>query len=349
MLALAGVIVAVVATRGGRAGGGPRDELVKRTFAAAGDVDKLTKLMDTAGWLAKAYDCSERDATHDKDKEDKEDNEDMDNEALRELDKDPRKLHEYYGRRELRGHVETTKGLKIELVPFQTAIGDEGEHAGEPVVFFEKTGEPAGEGCVIKSDLRTEEILAKVRVTEGDDTSEQFTDLRVAEVDGAWFLVTPPVVHAGAAKLEKQLKELRDQACKCKDVTCADDVNVNATAWFKSQRWALYRVPREQRDALDAYIRERMACEQTLRGGRAATAATARLAKLTELKERMCACSDNACVDRVNNAILDWSAEFAPVRTTMSRDDVRESDEIDSQLDDCRMNVEKSAIGTLPD
>lgn len=297
---IAGVVIVVVVATGGGAGAGARDELVKSVFAAvqAGDVDKLLKLMDMEALVAAALDCGDHDAKSGKDNQAREDKKAR---ALEKFEKETR------GR--LAELLATTKGLKLELVAFDTAKKRKGPDEGEPDVDVKKPGESFGEGLTAY--------------------------LSVADVDGAWFLLDPPIVRVKTARFEQKLREFRTEACACKDTSCADRVSIAAAAWRRSEYDAIEALSEDERVALGVYDEEIRSCEDKVM-----------LAKLAEFKDRACACSDQACFSQVEKDKKDWEAAHPSRPLQLSNRDAKQLFDIDDQMSACRTRVHGGADST---
>lgn len=335
-VAAAGIVIAVVVAKGGGGGGGgTRDDLVKSALTAiqAGDVDALVKLGDPVALHAKVMDCSEREKDKDADDEN-----------------DP----EMESKRQRRGYeklVERTKGVKLELI----SIAEEGE-AGEGAKddkapkesgHLMKKGDEAGKGCVFKMDARMHGLVVKVRATEsGGKSQEQEAKAMVAEIDGGWYLMGPPVLSAPSGDLKEQMSKFRAEMCACTDAACAEKVQEAAKEWGKSKEDAVKTLEKAQRDVIESAEKEMEACAKKVTD---AGAETAVVAKMTELKDRACACADRACTDQVTQDMMAWSKDVDQ-KMKPSAEVMKKLSEIGQEMTACLAKViTPSAAGTPPD
>ncbi|HSK03787.1 MAG TPA: hypothetical protein VK932_21185 [Kofleriaceae bacterium] len=374
MVAVTGVIIALVVMRGGRGGGhGSREDLVKGTLAAmsAGNVDKLVELSDPVGLHARTFDCSERDKDSGAGDRDPDKDGDVDQDADKataddagEVD-DPQ-IQEKRIRRQAEKLVEKTKGLKIELVSIAGGEAKDGggsEDTGRSLAM--KKGDRAMKGCVLKVDVRFHDLVAKVRITEADATEAAEQEVQLAAIDagGSWYLMSAPKVSAGVGAIGAKLRAYKDQMCACKDAACAEKVQADAKAWGKTVEQEAKELSKEQRQALDEIDEEMKACRRKLRDGDPVgdagdagdadgdaggdVAAREVLAKLEAYKAKMCACADLGCAARVQQDMASWYAVAASRLAAMkaSPEEERRAEELMKVYAEC---AEKLAKGDGP-
>jgi hypothetical protein len=73
------------------------------------------------------------------------------------------------------------------------------------------------------------------------------------------------------------------------------------------------------------------------------------IAKMTEFKDRMCACKDRACTERVTEEMTRWGQEQAKVGAakdvTMSEEDRRKSVALSEEMGKCMTKILTEAAG----
>jgi hypothetical protein len=342
MVAVTGVIIALVVARGGGGGRGSREALVKGTLAAmsAGDVDKLVELSDPVGLHAQTLDCSERDQAQGgggkgPDKDGDGAGGDTDGAGGADEVDDPQ-IQEKRIRRQAEKLVEKTKGMKLELVSIAGGEAKDGggaEDKGQGLAM--KKGDKAL-GCVLKVDVAIHELVAKVKVkvTEPDagEPSEQEVTLSAINAGGSWYLQGAPKVSGGGGgggggAITARLRGYKDQMCACKDAACAEKVQADAKAWGKTVETEAKKLSKEQDQALEEIDEEMTACRRKLLEGDADGDADGDaggdvslkevLAKLESYKAKMCACADLGCAARVQQDMASWYAAAAAKLTAM--------------------------------
>jgi hypothetical protein len=349
MVAITGVIIALVVARGGGGGGrGSREDLVKAALAAmsAGDIGKLVELSDPVGLHARALDCSERD----KDKGGGDPDPDKDGEGDKDAaddtgDVDDPQIEEKRIRRQAEKLVEKTKGMKFELVSIAARPDEDGRPTdGKGLVM--KQGDRATKGCVFKVDVAIHDLVAKVRITEASagEASEQEVKLSAIDAGGSWYLMKAPKVSAGGGSMGGKLRAYKDQMCACKDRACAEKVQEEAKAWGRTVEEEARKLPKDEQQAIDEIDEEMQACERKLREGDAAAEAKAIMAKLEDYKAKMCTCADRACAARVQQDLASWFATASSRMNDMksSPEDERKAEALMEAYGEC---AEKLAAG----
>lgn len=359
-VAVAGGVVAFIMLRGGggAGGGGSRTEVVKGVLAALADgsVDDLVKMSDPKGLYAKMVDC---DGKTERVKSDM-DRDDEDDDELSEKDKDerdPAKVLEKQ-KKEFGEIVKLTKGAKIELVeivgkepPAPTDDekkksdddddddGDDGEKKNRGFVF--KKGQRLMKGCVAKTTVRIMEVKLKVKVTPPkEQTIEQDAEMMMIQIGKGWWMITPPTINVGAGALMAEVTGMKDKVCACKDAACAKKLkdDFKESPRRKEIKKQIKALPEADRDKIDRIEDEIKACERKLGGGEA-------VAALTQFKDKMCACTDRACADRVSQEMMVWSKSHMDDEQPDS-DQLKEVTAISEQLAKCMMKaMEEPASG----
>ena len=323
-VAIAGGIVAFVMLRGGGdpKGGDSRDAVIKGTLAALadGNVDRLLALADPVGLHDKLVDCSGKTKPRkkegrddDDDDEDKDDDKDISDEEKER--RDPKKQREKM-KEEFEKIAPRAKGAKIELVEIVTKEppvpsddekkkkddDDEDYDKDKELTFLMKSGERVYTGCYSKKPARLAETKIKVKVTPPKgEAIEQEAKVMMIQVGKGWYLLNPPRISAGGAALAKEFSEMRDKVCACKDAACADklkdEIKEDRGKEFKKE---MKDLSDKEKDKIDAIEEEIKVCEKKLAG-------EAQLVAMTQFKDKMCACADKSCADKVMQEMSVWS------------------------------------------
>jgi hypothetical protein len=171
------------------------------------------------------------------------------------------------------------------------------------------------------------------------------------------LLLVTVLVCFGACKdkWDKALSEyegLKDKMCACKDAACAKGVKDEIDQWRDSMKKNFDKDEKppaklnEQGEKIDKEMRE---CRRKLRdadkgegaagaagGGGAGTPADM-LAKLAEYKDKVCACADKACADKVRTDMAgSMSATMPP---GMSDDDAKKSRDLSQAAMECAQKL----------
>lgn len=176
------VIVALVVWRfvlAGSSSGGPgssREDLIRRAVAAlaAHDADQMMSLADYDSLRDRMLKCEDTDH------------------AKRDRDRNKRELQENFEK-----EVERTKKVEIKLGSLKKdddgGWGYGGSGYDRPTRL--EKGEDAGDDCKFKIDAAFHNIDFTVKVTVGDRTHEQDVSMMALEVDGSWYLISPPRIE----------------------------------------------------------------------------------------------------------------------------------------------------------
>jgi hypothetical protein len=354
-LAVAGVavaagVVAFVMLRGGggASGGDSRDAVVKATLAAMaeGSVDDLLKLSDPERLYAKMVDCEGKTKAKGEDR-------DEDDNDLSQKDKDerdPKKVIEKQ-KKEFGDIVKLTKGAKIELVeiigkeppaPSDDEKKDDDDNETRGLNHVMKRGERLMKGCVAKAPLRIVEVKLKVKVTPAKEKEaiEQETEMMMLQVGKGWWLLGPPTISVGAAALIAEVTAMKDKTCACKDAACAKKLKdeFKESPRHKELKKQIKALPDEDRDKIKAIDEEMEACDRKLGGGEM-------LAALTQFKDKMCACQDKTCADKVSQEMMVWAKSHADDDSKPDTDMMREASEISEQMSKCMMKAYEDKSG----
>jgi hypothetical protein len=354
VLAVAGGVIAFVMLRGGggASGGDSRDAVVKATLAAMADgsVDDLLRLSDPEQLYAKMVDCEGKTpkAKSDMDRDDEDDKE------LSQKDKDerdPKKVIEKQ-KKEFGEIVKLTKGAKIELVEIigkeppapsddeKKDDDDDGEKRNTG--FVVKRGQRLMKGCVAKAPLRITEVKLKVKVTPAKEKEaiEQETEMMMMQVGKGWWLLGPPTISVGAAALIAEVTAMKDKTCACKDAACAKKLKeeFKESPRRKELKKQIKALPDEDRDKIKAIDDEMEACDRKLGGGEM-------IAALAQFKDKMCACQDKTCAEKVSQEMMVWAKSHADDDSKPDTDTMKEATELSEQMSKCMMKAYEDKSG----
>lgn len=140
---------------------------------------------------------------------------------------------------------------------------------------------------------------------------------------------------AARAAIEK-LDGFRAQACACQDKACADGVAASREAWLVAS-YGEVTLSTEQRGARDAAGAAFDECVAKAATPPATPEAVEALAALAVLRDQMCACKDQACVERVN-AVFDAMTEKYR-DTKASEAQIKEAGAVAEQYGECMVTA----------
>ena len=317
-VALVGIIVTVVALRDDKPSRS-RDAVIKQTFAAlaSGDDSALFDLIDPKNTFTMIARCEKRSSSKDTDDA-------IDSELRRarrdELDyRDPEKIEARW-KKDLQQIVRRTKGAKLEVVDILTEMpppmgtkpkkskrDDDDEERSErdryreddedrperdneyKTTTFKKGHELMGD-CYAKVPFRRQVVKVVVDIKDGDREFTQRVKIMLQEIDGNWYLSSPPGLNVGLDVIVADTESYRDKMCKCTDAACVEDLD-EENGHLAFAQYGLDResdLPRDTMTRLEKIQQERKVCEGTARGG-------PELARFKELKDQLCACKDEEC------------------------------------------------------
>jgi len=240
MIAIGAAAVAVIAAvivwkvlLSGSSSGGPgssREDLVKRAVAAlaAHDADQLMGLADYDNLRDKMLKCEDTDH------------------AKRDRDRNKRELQENFEK-----EVERTKKVTIKMGSVDKDRGgrdDDGWGYGGST--YERPtrlskGEDAGDDCKFKVNAAFHNIEFTVKVTVDDKTREQDASLMALEVDGGWYLISPPRIEGEVGTNDcrtavgNAMKLAKDDMLKLPNMTEAkiDSLKFDITELCEQDHW----------------------------------------------------------------------------------------------------------------
>jgi hypothetical protein len=243
-------------------------------------------------------------------------------------DDDPQ-IQEKRVRRKHEKLVEKTKGSKIELISIEGAGAEKdkaegdadkadggGKRAKGRSKQLMKKGDKAPSGCVFKVDVELHEIVAKVRVTppDGKAPSEGQATLLAVDAGGSWFLWAAPTISGGAGAIAEQLRKYRDQLCACKDVACTEAVHKALKDWEETVPAEPGSLPKNEQQMINEIDDQMKDCRRKIAESDEAAVVKEMLAKLEGFKDKVCACADVACTDRVGQEMLDFSKSLSQAK-----------------------------------
>jgi hypothetical protein len=157
------------------------------------------------------------------------------------------------------------------------------------------------------------------------------------------------VLGCSKSKIDQALGELgdlKDKMCKCEDRECAEKVHDEYNRLGDKYRDLFEKdkdVPKDKLDKADELGKELKKCRREAKRKGKGSFEDA-LAKMTEFKDRICACADKPCAQKVTDDMTAWSQEMAKNAGDMKPDDVSPDDakkmaEISKRMGDCSMKV----------
>ncbi|HUQ01211.1 MAG TPA: hypothetical protein VM261_01895 [Kofleriaceae bacterium] len=158
-----------------------------------------------------------------------------------------------------------------------------------------------------------------------------------------------------------KMREYKTTVCECKDAACIETAQKEIMDWAVAHADELKDVkPSAEQDAeADRLDGEIEACESKLTGsasaggggasgggtsgGGATITAAEILAKMAEYKNRVCACKDSACVDKVEIEMGEWARANmeSMMALTPTKAEDAEADKIQADMTACREKLEK--------
>jgi hypothetical protein len=191
----------------------------------------------------------------------------------------------------------------------------------------------------------------------GGTSSPPQTAGSAAPADGSGDAAGTGTAAADGDKGELMIAKMREYkatVCACKDAACVETAQKEIMDWALAHAEDLKDVkPTADQEAeatrLDGEIE---ACEGKLTGGAVAgsgatpsiTAAEI-LAKMAEYKDKVCACKDNACVEKIEIEMGEWARANmeAMMALTPTKAEDAEADTIEAAMTACRDKIAKPA------
>jgi hypothetical protein len=106
-----------------------------------------------------------------------------------------------------------------------------------------------------------------------------------------------------------ELSALKDKMCACSNAACADTVNAEIEALQHRTKQSftddeVKQIPDEKNQQVSRLLEAQYQCWKTARAGHGGSAAGAvdfdqALAKIAAIRDRVCACKDSDCVDKI--------------------------------------------------
>jgi len=138
----------------------------------------------------------------------------------------------------------------------------------------------------------------------------------------------------GFDEILKKGKAFKDRTCACKDQACLDGVQKEMEAWFEKAAKNFKGEPsKAQEAAWDKMEAEAEACQAKVKEADGAVKGAAALAMMTELKNKMCACTDQACADKVGEELMASAKSMNDVKGTEAQ--TKEATAIAEELAKC--------------
>jgi hypothetical protein len=133
-------------------------------------------------------------------------------------------------------------------------------------------------------------------------------------------LVVLIVLLAGAcskSKTDQAISEMggfRDQMCKCTDKECADKVHADYEKAGEKYKDAFgEQVSKEKMEAMEKVEKEYRDCRNAKKGGTGEVEEA--IVTMVQMTDKMCACADKPCAEKVNDEYTKWGQEMMEKRT----------------------------------
>jgi hypothetical protein len=148
-------------------------------------------------------------------------------------------------------------------------------------------------------------------------------------------------------KIDQAISEassFKDQMCKCADKECAEKVNAEyekAGEKYKDSftEEDVKNIPKDKMEAMEKVEKEYRDCRRKAKkGGKGGGDMAGAMAKMSEMKDKMCACADKACADKVNEDYMKWGQEMAKNVDTSEKpgeDDAKKMADVMKSYGDC--------------
>jgi hypothetical protein len=202
---------------------------------------------------------------------------------------------------------------------------DRPEHDKEYNTTTYRKGTELGRGCYAKMPFRQQQVKVVVDIKEGDRELSQRVKLNLLEIDGSWYLSTPPSLNVGFDVVIQDLQDWRDKTCKCTGAECVDnlDTQYGRLAYVQYDVDKSADVPSDLVTKIEKLHQERKVCEGTARGG-------PELARYKAMKDAVCACKDDECGRKIELEMVELRRQIE----LTARAQRFESSEITRQLVD---------------
>jgi hypothetical protein len=138
-----------------------------------------------------------------------------------------------------------------------------------------------------------------------------------------------------------------DEACACADASCVGEVQMRMGAWAKPRlpRIQLLKPTEAENAAAEALQVRMQSCLARHEAPPMLLTGRVVLDQLAEWKTQICACTDQACVQGVQEQMMTWAAANLDAMKGLepTADEDAEADRIDSELNACIARIESSA------
>lgn len=158
----------------------------------------------------------------------------------------------------------------------------------------------------------------------------------------------PPAGDFGTVAIAR-MTEFKEQVCACADSACVLEAEKALMEWATQHSDALsaFEPSKEQDEVADGIEQEIDACRTRVDGASAGSGGGASgpaptgaeiLAKMRSFKDKLCACKDLGCLEKVEQEMSDWAmqhmAGMKDVKPTKAEN--AEADKIQAEMDRCR-------------
>jgi hypothetical protein len=133
---------------------------------------------------------------------------------------------------------------------------------------------------------------------------------------------------------------MKEKTCACKDAACAKKLKeeFKESPRRKELKKQIKALPDEDRDKIKAIDDEMEACDRKLGGGEM-------IAAMTQFKDKMCACQDKTCAEKVSQEMMVWAKSHADDDSKPDSETMKEATEISEQMSKCMMKAYEDKSG----
>lgn len=129
-----------------------------------------------------------------------------------------------------------------------------------------------------------------------------------------------------AAAGSSTLDEIKAQACACKDQDCVTRVSAELTI---------------ERRRFERTYEEAEACLDKVEGADRPGSADSILGTMREFKDKICACTEKGCVEKVETEMMEWAMKnmekMKDVKPTKAQDEA--ADKIEDEMEKCKERI----------
>lgn len=141
-----------------------------------------------------------------------------------------------------------------------------------------------------------------------------------------------------------KLTKIKDDICACPDMACVKKVEADAEKFVDEMKKKYTKDSDIPKDLMEVG-EELDKCEQKIRKAEEEKAADGVLDTLKGFKDKMCACKDKACGDKVNDEMTKKMNDLATTEAAMkkpSEETIKKATEVMKDYSDCQVKVQSA-------